>query len=113
MRTLLQLGLGDEFKNALANDPNLPPAKNPGLSKEPVAVEVEFLPSNKKVKAFLGQSISTIAQKSGVDIKYGCKKGECRTCEVNFNGKIVKACQSSLPSTSSLKKFTIGIPPKK
>jgi len=109
----LNMGIGDMFAKAMANDPNLPPAKNPGLSKDPTVVEVEFLPSKKVVKAVLGQSVATIAQAAKVDIKYSCKKGECGTCEVNFNGKIVKACQSSLPSTSTLKKFTIGVPQKK
>lgn len=107
-------GLADLLKGALANDPNLPPPTNPGLSKGPQPVTVEFLGANKKtVTAYLGQSISDIAKRAGVDIKYSCKKGECRTCEVNFNGKIVKACQSSLPATSRETKFTVGVPQKK
>jgi ferredoxin len=102
------------LKGALANDPNLPPATNPGLSKGPQPVTVEFLGANKKtVTAYLGQSIGDIAKRAGVDIKYSCKKGECRTCEVNFNGKIVKACQSSLPATSRETRFTVGVPMKK
>lgn len=100
---------GDLLKNALANDPNLPPAKNPGLSKTPDTVEVEFLPSKTVVKAYLGQGFPLIAKAAKVDIKYKCKKGECGTCTVNFNGKLVKACQSSLPSVSKEKKFQIGI----
>lgn len=105
-------GLGDFFAKALANDPNLPPPQNPGLSKTPDIVEIEFLPAKKTVKAYLGSNVRSVAEKAGVDIKYGCKKGECKTCEVNFNGKIVKACQASLPSTSTVKKFTIGLLPK-
>lgn len=105
----MQCCIGDLLKNALANDPNLPPLQNPGLSKAPEAVEVEFLPSKKVVKAYLGQNIGMIAQTAKVDIKYKCKKGECGTCMVNFNGKLVKACQSSLPSVSKEKRFQIGI----
>ena len=56
----LSMGLADIFKNALANDPNLPPAKNPGLSVNKEPVEVEFLPSNKKVKAYLGQNLGKL-----------------------------------------------------
>jgi succinate dehydrogenase/fumarate reductase-like Fe-S protein len=97
------------LKNALANDPNLPPAKNPGLSREPTSVEVEFLPSKKIVKAYLGQGLPLIAKAAGVEIRYKCKKGECGTCQVNFNGKVVKACQSSLPAVSNEKRFQIGI----
>jgi ferredoxin len=108
----LQMGLGDMFKKALANDPSLPPAKNPGLNREPEAVEVEFQPSGKKVKAYLGQSISMIAQTAGAGVKYNCKKGDCGTCTVVFNGKSVRACQSFLPSTSTSKKFLITVPDK-
>jgi len=109
----LSMGLGDMLKKALANDPALPPPQNPGLSSTKDTVEVEFLPSNKKVKAYLGQNVAMIAKAAKVDIKYNCNKGECGTCTVNFNGVNVRACVSSLPSTSSLKKFTIGVPSKK
>jgi len=105
-------GLGDMLTKALANDPNLPPAKNPGFTKEPDTVIVEFLPSKKTVKGFPGQKLSLIAQAGGVPIKYNCKKGECRTCEVNFNGKIVKACQASLPMSFSSPKITVQVPQK-
>ena len=98
---------------AFENDANLPPQTNPGLSSQANAVEVEFLPSKKRVKAYLGQNIGLIAKAAGVEIRYKCKKGECNTCEVNFNGKMVKACQSSLPSTSNLKVFQIGVPAPK
>lgn len=108
----VQMGFMDALNKALANDPNLPPARNPGLSKEAEPVLVEFLPSKKQIKAYPGQKISMIAQTAGEKIKYSCKKGDCGTCEVNFNGKIVKACQASLPSVGSAKKYTIGIPSK-
>ena len=42
----LKMGLGDILKKAMANE-DLPPPKNPGLSKEPDYVTVEFLPSKK------------------------------------------------------------------
>lgn len=98
------------FKNALANDQSLPPQQNPGLSSERQPVEVIFRPSQRKVKAYLGQNIGMIANAAKVDIKYKCKKGECGTCTVKFNGKDVKACISALPSTSKLTTFTIEVP---
>ena len=101
--------LGDFLKNALANEPNLPPVQNPGLSSAKETVDVEFLPSKTIVKAYLGQNLGLIAKAAKIDIKYKCKKGECGTCTVNFNGKLVKACQGSLPSISKEKKFQIGI----
>ena len=41
----------------------------------PDPVEVQFLPSGKKVKAYLGQNIGMIAKAANVEIKYSCKKG--------------------------------------
>jgi uncharacterized 2Fe-2S/4Fe-4S cluster protein (DUF4445 family) len=41
----------------------------------PDPVEVKFLPSGKKVKAYLGQNIGMIAKAANVEIKYSCKKG--------------------------------------
>lgn len=107
----LQMGLGDIFKKALANDPSLPPATNPGLSgKEDKAVEVEFLPAKKTVKAYPGQKLSLLATAAKVNINYQCQKGECGTCTVKFNGTPVKTCQASLPINSSTKKYTIVVP---
>jgi len=107
----LNMGLGDILKKALANDESLGPAENPGLSKKVEPVEVEFLPSGKKVKAFPGQDLKLIARAAKVDIKYSCEKGECGTCTVNFNGKKVKTCVSSLPINSKTTKYTIGVLP--
>ena len=106
------MGLGDLLKKALANDPNLPPATNPGLSRRQDPIEVEFLPSKKVVKAYPGQKLSVVAQEAGIDIKYKCKKGDCGTCAVKFDGLLTKACQSTLPINSNQKKHTIIIPGK-
>ena len=109
--TSLQMGFGDMMKKAMANE-NMGPVKNAGLSKEPEPVEVEFLPSKKRVKALPGQKISMIAQSAGVGIKYDCKRGDCGTCTISFGGKIVKACQTTLPITGSTKSYTITVPSK-
>ena len=101
-------GFMDAMTKALANDPSLPPAVNPG-GKVAEPVVVEFLPSKKQIKAYPGQKLSMIASTAGERIKYSCKKGECATCEVNFNGKVVKACQASLPTVATAKKYTITI----
>lgn len=101
-------GIMDALNKAMANE-NLPPPKNAGLSKEPELVEVEFLPSKKKTKALLGQKFRVIAQQAKVQIPYSCERGDCGTCSVKFNGKIVKACQVSLPAASKEKKFQIEV----
>ena len=101
-------GIMDALNKAMANE-NLPPPKSAGLSKEPELVEVEFLPSKKKTKALLGQKFRVIAQQAKVQIPYSCERGDCGTCSVKFNGKIVKACQVSLPAASKEKKFQIEV----
>lgn len=102
-------GIMDALNKAMANQPGLPPAKNPGLSKDPTFVTVEFLPSKKTTKAILGQKFKDIANTARVQIPYACEKGECGTCSVKFNGKVVKACQVSLPSTSKETNFQIEV----
>ena len=109
----LNMGLGDMFKNALANDPNLPPAQNAGLSGSKQPVEVEFLPSKKKVRAFPGERLSVVANAAKIDIKYKCKKGDCGTCKVNFEGNVVKACQTVIPSGATKKSYKIALIPSK
>ena len=105
-------GLMDALNKAMANDPSLPPVKSAGLSKDPTYVTVEFLPSNKKTKAILGQKFRDIANVARVQIPYGCEKGECGTCSVKFNGKIVKACQVALPASSKETSFQIEVLPR-
>lgn len=107
--TRLHMGFGDMLKKAFANDPNLPPATNPGLSRAAESVEVEFLPMKKTVKAYRGQKLSTIAQTAGVEIKYKCNKGDCGTCTVKFDGLLTKTCQTALPTTGNVKKHTITV----
>ena len=105
-------GFMDAMKKALESDPNLQPAQDPGLSNGVVPIEVEFKgPKNVKVSAYPGQKLRDVASSARVPIKYSCKKGDCATCEVNFNGKIVKACQASLPSKGG-GKVVIGVPVK-
>jgi hypothetical protein len=85
----------------------------------PVYFEVEFVKgtTRNRVKAPAGTRLSEVAKSAGAQIKYSCRKGECRTCEVDFNGSIVKACQSYLPtrgtsSSGEISKLTVTIPIK-
>ena len=103
-------GFMDAMTKALANE-NMGPAVNPG-GKVAEPVVVEFLPSGKQIKAYPGQKLSMIASTAGERIKYSCKKGECATCEVSFNGKIVKMCQGTLPTVGGAKKYTITVKSK-
>lgn len=109
---ILTMGIGDIFNKAFANEA-LPPARNPGLSKEPEIILIEFLPEKKVVKAIPGQKLSVVAQAAGIDIKYSCKRGDCGTCSINYNGSIVKTCQTIVPTTVKGNKITISPAPKK
>ena len=46
----INMGFGDMLKKALANDPNLTPASNPGLSKTPEKVIIEFVKTTHNLK---------------------------------------------------------------
>lgn len=96
-------GFMDALNKAMANE-NMGPAPNAGLSKDAPTMDVEFIGNKKaKVTAYAGQKISMVANAARVPIKYNCKAGDCGTCEVNLDGKIVKACQAVLPNKKSVK----------
>ena len=96
-------GFMDALNKAMANE-NLGPAPNAGLSKDAPTMDEEFIGNKKaKVTAYAGQKISMVANAARVPIKYNCKAGDCGTCEVNLDGKIVKACQAVLPNKKSVK----------
>jgi ferredoxin len=76
-------------------------------------VEVEFLPADVRVNAIVGQPLSEVAEAAGVEILYKCLKGECGTCQVNVNGKWIKACQTVVPSVSRGENFKVTLRPVK
>eukprot|EP01036_Dinobryon_divergens_P059007 gene59007-78733_t len=77
-------------------------------------ITVQFLPKDISIEAKIGQPISAVAVSALVDIKYKCKKGECGTCEVNMNGKWVKACQSTIaPPNVPGETLVITVKPEK
>lgn len=96
-------GFMDAMKKAMANE-DMGPAQNAGLSKEPETINVSFVGAKKaNVKAYAGQKVSMVANAARVPIKYNCKAGDCGTCEVNLDGRIVKACQATLPDKKNVK----------
>ena len=96
-------GFMDAMKKAMANE-DMGPAPSAGLSKEADTVNVSFIGTKKaNVKAIAGQKISMVANAARVPIKYNCKAGDCGTCEVNLDGKIVKACQAVIPDKKNIK----------
>jgi ferredoxin len=51
----------------------------------------------RKTMALAGSPLSFAAAQAGQPIRYGCKKGECGTCEAMCNGKWVRPCVALVP----------------
>jgi ferredoxin len=94
--TSLNMGFGDAFKGAFSNDDTLGAKKNEGLAGGPNYNESVTI-NGKAVKgAVVGQKLTVVAGLARVKIPVNCQKGDCGTCEVNLNGRKVKACQTVL-----------------
>ena len=90
--------------------PSEPPRMIPGhenLGDTPVV----FQPQNVKTMARVGQPLSEVAAQADVFIRYKCKKGECKTCAVNIDGKWVSACQTKIPPQEPGNSFDVRVRP--
>ena len=103
LRTSLGITFGNIF-NGKRND-NKP-------TSSPVMTTIEFLPTKVTIEAFEGQSLEEVAAAAGVEIKYKCKKGECGTCEVNVDGKWIKACQTTIPAVNAGDVWKVTVKPE-
>jgi len=87
-----------------------PPEMIPGhenLGDTPVV----FQPQNIMTMARVGQPLSEVAKQADVFIKYKCRKGECKTCAVNIDGKWVSACQQRIAPQASGSNFEVRVRP--
>ena len=55
-------------------------------------------PNNIETYAYEGDDWFLIAEKAGFKIPTGCLTGSCGACEIDINGKTVRACISNLIS---------------
>ncbi len=55
-------------------------------------------PTNIETLAFEGEDWFSIAAKVGLEIPFGCLTGSCGACEIDVNGKTIKACISDVKS---------------
>mmetsp|Transcript_44606 Transcript_44606/g.53996 ORF Transcript_44606/g.53996 Transcript_44606/m.53996 type:complete len:155 (-) Transcript_44606:259-723(-) len=85
---------GKALQDAMKNDDSLGKVENPGIKGGPKFTEVTI--NGKSVKAVPGQRVSQVAAAARTKITYSCKKGDCGTCEITMNGRIVKACQAKI-----------------
>ena len=85
------------LKGAFGNDDSLGKQENAGIKGGPKFNDkVTF--NKKAIKAIPGQKVSRVAAAARVKITYSCKKGDCGTCEMMMNGRVVKACQATIPT---------------
>jgi len=74
-------------------------------------IPVVFQPQNVKTMAKIGQPLSDVASRADVFIRYKCRKGECKTCVVNIDGKWVSACQTKIPAVGPGQEFGVRVRP--
>merc|ERR1712008_335533 len=74
-------------------------------------IPVVFQPQNVKTMAKIGQPLSDVASRANVFIRYKCRKGECKTCVVNIDGKWVSACQTKIPALAPGQEFGVRVRP--
>jgi len=66
-----------------------------GPKGEPVEVAIKTFEGQKTAKGVSGQNLMKVMGSSG--LIYGCKTGECGTCEVKMDGRVVRTCVAKLP----------------
>ena len=69
-------------------------------------------PNNKETFVSEGDSWFSSAEKAGLEIPTGCLTGSCGACEIDVNGKTVRACISDIKNNKkSLLKVSLTTDP--
>ena len=68
----------------------------------PEYIEIEW-PNGKTSEVIPGKGWLEEAQKACIDIPTGCLTGSCGACEIEVNGKVLRACISTVPKAQKLK----------
>ena len=63
-------------------------------------------PNNNETYVSEGEDWFTTAEKAGLEIPTGCLTGSCGACEIDVNGKTVRACISNIKSN---KKYILKV----
>ena len=59
-------------------------------------------PNKKATRCSPGEDWLKAAHSANIEIPTGCLGGSCGACEIEVNGKVVRACISSIPNHSDL-----------
>ena len=65
-------------------------------------LEIQW-PNGKTSKAIPGEGWLTEAKKAGTYIPTGCLTGSCGACEIEVNGKVIRACISNVTMNKNKK----------
>ena len=69
-------------------------------------------PNNNETYALEGDDWFSTAEKAGLEIPSGCLTGSCGACEIDVNGKTVRACISDIKNNrKSLLKVSLTTDP--
>ena len=69
-------------------------------------------PNNTETYAFEGEDWFATAEKASLKIPTGCLTGSCGACEIDVNGKTVRACISDIKNNrKSLLKVSLTTDP--
>ena len=60
-------------------------------------------PDGRTTQERIGQDWLVAPNGAGVSIPTGCLGGSCGACEIDVNGKVVRACISTVPPSKSAK----------
>ena len=63
-------------------------------------------PNNKETFVSEGDNWFYCAEKAGIEIPTGCLTGSCGACEIDVNGKTVRACISEIKNN---KNYTLKV----
>jgi len=65
-------------------------------------VKVNNLDNKKSIEIESGAPLSLACVRTDLRLSFQCKQGHCLSCEVNLDGKIVRACQTKVPAKKSI-----------
>ena len=58
-------------------------------------------PNGHTTQERIGQDWLVAASRAGISIPTGCLGGSCGACEIEVNGKVLRACISTVPPSKS------------
>ena len=70
------------------------------MPSESVMVSIQW-PDGRRSHCPKGEDWLNAARDAGVHIPTGCLGGSCGACEIEVNGKVVRACISTVPAAKS------------